>query len=134
MKIIMKLEKQHIIQLHKLYQKEWWTDKRTLDETQKCVKNSQIVIAIIDDKHDLIAFVRVLTDFTFKAIIFDLIVSKEHRGKGIGKELLTLVSEHKELQDVKHFELYALPEMFALYEKFGFSDALGDLKLMRMEK
>ena len=39
-KIVNSLTSQQIAQLYKLYQKEWWTEKRTLEETQKVVENS----------------------------------------------------------------------------------------------
>jgi len=131
MKIVYKLEQQHIPQLHKLYQKEWWTDKRTLKETQKVVENSQIVIAMVDENNELQAFVRVLTDYVFKALIFDLIVSEKYRAKGLGKELMNLMQNHRELQEVKHFELYCLPEMVGFYEEIGFTNELENLVFMR---
>ena len=131
MKIIYELDKQHIDQLHDLYQKEWWTDKRTLFETQKVIDNSQIIIAIADENNELEAFVRVLTDYTFKALIFDLIVAKKQRNKGLGKELMKLISNHSELRSVKHFELYCLPKMKEFYEGLGFSSELENLVLMR---
>ncbi len=133
MKVLFKLNSQHIIQLHKLYQKEWWTKKRTLHETQKVVENSQIVIALVDKNNELQAFVRVLTDYVFKALIFDVIVDEKHRAKGLGKKLMFLVKNHKKLQDVKHFELYCLSEMVEFYEKLGFTDKLENLVLMRKE-
>jgi len=131
MKVLFKLEIEHIIQLHKLYQKEWWTEIRTLHETQKVVENSQIVIAIVDENDELEAFVRVLTDYVFKALVFDVIVSEKYRGKGLGRELMTLVQNHNELQEVKHFELYCLPEMVGFYEEFGFTGELEKLIFMR---
>jgi len=131
MKVLYKLETQHIQQLHKLYQKEWWTENRTLEETQKVVENSQIVIAMVDESNELQAFVRVLTDYLFKALVFDLIVSEKYRSKGLGKELMYLVQNHLELQKVKHFELYCLPEMVGFYEVFGYSSELENLVFMR---
>jgi ribosomal protein S18 acetylase RimI-like enzyme len=133
MKIIYKLDTHHIIQLQKLFQKEWWTKKRSLKETQKVVENSSIVIGLVDNNNDLKAFSRVLTDYTFKAVIFDVIVDEGFRNKGIGKELMRLILEHEELKEVKHFELYCLPEMVAFYKSYGFSDELGELMFMRLD-
>ena len=134
MKVISTLEIKHITQLHNLYQQEWWTDKRSLEETKKVVDNSQIIIAIVDENNDLKALVRVLTDYVFKALIFDLIVSEKHRGEGLGKELMALIKNHSDLKEVKHFELYCLPEMLEFYEEFDFSLDVGEVKLMRYVK
>ena len=133
MKVIYKLDKHHIKQLHTLFKKEWWTNKRSLQETQKVVKNSSIVIGLVDSNNDLRAFVRMLTDYIFKAIIFDVIVDESFRSRGLGKELMKLVLEHKELKDVKHFELYCLPEMIEFYKGYGFSDELRELVFMRLD-
>ena len=128
---IYKLDPHHIKQLHKLFQKEWWTNNRSLAETQKVIKNSSILIVLVDKNSDLKAFARILTDYTFKAIIFDVIVDESLRNKGIGKELMNLIVGHVELKEVKHFELYCLPEMIEFYKSYGFSDALGELVFMR---
>jgi len=134
MKRIYKLDAHHIKQLHNLFKKEWWTNKRSLEETQKVVANSSIVIGLVDSNNDLRAFARVLTDYTFKAIIFDVIVDESFRDRGLGKELMRLVLEHEELKEVKHFELYCLPEMIEFYKSFRFSDELGELVFMRLDK
>ena len=132
--VIDSLQPKQIKQLHKLYQNEWWTDKRTLEETQKIVLNSSIVIGLKNEKDDLIAFARILTDFTFKAIIFDVIVEKSLRHEGLGKKIMDLIVHHKKLQDVKHFELYCLPDMVAFYKDYGFEDDLNKLVFMRKQK
>jgi len=134
MRITYQLNENQMKQLHELYKQEWWTQDRSLEETQKVVRHSQVIIAMLDEKDVLVGFVRVLTDYTFKAMIFDLIVSSKYRGEGIGKSLLDLVLGHKSLDLVKHFELYCLEEMNGFYKQFGFSRELGKLNLMRVEK
>ncbi|MDH5718260.1 MAG: GNAT family N-acetyltransferase [Spirochaetia bacterium] len=131
MKIIHELNETHIKQLHVLYQNEWFTKNRTLEETRLCVLGSQICLALIDKQNNLQGFARVLTDYIFKALIFDVIVSTPNRKKGWGDKLMIAIQNHPKLLHVKHFELYCLPEMFAYYEKHGFSKNVGDIKLMR---
>jgi predicted GNAT family N-acyltransferase len=133
MNIIYELGAHQITQLHTFYQQEWWTNKRSLEETKKVVTNSSIVIGLIDNNSNLKAFARVLTDYTFKAIIFDVIVDKSFRNKGLGKELMNLIIGHNKLKDVKHFELYCLPKMVEFYKAYGFNDELGELVFMRKE-
>jgi len=94
MNVIRELSEKHIEQLHALYQAEWWTRGRSLENTKQCVSGSQICIGITSENDDLIGFVRVLTDFTFKALIFDVIVTQTERGKGLGNKLLSLVKNH----------------------------------------
>jgi predicted GNAT family N-acyltransferase len=131
MTVIYNFSADQIKQVHQLYKEVWWSKERSLEDTINCVQGSQICIGTLDNDDNLIGFTRVISDFIYKAIIFDVIVSKNHRGNGLGQKLMNLVKEHKELQKVKHFELYCLPEMEAFYSSFGFSTDVGGIKLMR---
>ena len=130
MNVIYALEEKHIVQLHDLYQQEWWYKDRTLMETRKCISGSQVCIGLVDEKNDLIGFARVLTDFISKAFIFDVIVRKSERHSGLGEQLILLVKMHNLLQGVKHLELYCLPEMINFYMELGFSTDVGEVRLM----
>jgi hypothetical protein len=122
-----------IRQLHALYQDEWWTQGRTLQETKKCVECSQICLGLIDGGGALQGFARVVTDYVFKALILDVIVAGNRRGTGLGKKLVSLVLNHDALRPVKHVELYCLPEMSGFYKRLGFSSDVGRIGLMRLE-
>ncbi len=82
---------EQIEDLHRLYHNQWWSRDRTFEETQAIVRHSNLVVGFTDNKSHLIAFARVLSDFTIKALIFDLIVDKPHRHKGLGKALLQTI-------------------------------------------
>lgn len=131
MQLINSFSEQQIEQVHGLYQHTWWGKERTLEQTIRCVKGSQLCVGILDDNNKLIGFARVLSDFIFKAIIFDVIVCPSQRGAGLGVTLIEAIQNHKELNQVKHFELYCLPEMEAYYQQFGFSREVGGIHLMR---
>ena len=131
MEVIHELSENQINQVHQLYQKEWWTNNRSLEETQACLNGSQICVAIIDNNANVVAFSRVLTDYIFKALIFDVIVDSNHRDLGLGNVLLNEIKSHKHLNKVKSFELYCLPELEPFYRKHGFGTDLGGISLMR---
>ncbi len=133
MKVVEKLNQKQIEQLFNLYKNEWWCKERTLVQTQKVVENSSLIIGIIDNNDTLIAFARVLSDFTFKAFIFDVIVAKAHRGKGLSDKLLSAIINHSKLQNIETIELYCLPEMKPLYAKYGFKEVDG-LSFLRRSK
>ena len=134
MRIVHQLDEARIAQLHAFFAREWWTAGRSLDETRRCVEGSQVRIGLLDDADDLVGFVRVITDYTFKALVFDVIVADAHRGKGLGDRLVELVLEHPDLARVRHFELYCLPGVAPLYERHGFSTEVGGVRLMRRER
>ena len=131
---VQSLTDDQIEQLHQLYQNEWWTQGRSLDDVRRIVDFSDFVFGICESESKrLVAFARVLTDRVVKVLIFDVIVEPDYRGRGLGAALMEQMLGHPELSGVKHFELYCLPELAPFYEQWGFSGELGRLLLMRRE-
>jgi GNAT superfamily N-acetyltransferase len=121
--------------LHRLYQQEWWTKGRSPAQVRSLLEHSDLVVAYREMENDrLAAFARVLTDFTIKALVLDVIVDREYRNRGLGKMLFDAVVSHPRLQGVQHVELYCRPELVPFYERWGFTDALGSLRFMRLAR
>lgn len=131
MEVIEEFTDKQILQVHALYQREWWTKGRTLEQTRNCISGSQVTIGVLASNGNVIGFARVLTDFTFKAMIFDVIVEECNRGSGVGQRLINLVKSRHKLRSVQSFELYGLPELLPFYEKHGFTTDVGGIVLMR---
>jgi GNAT superfamily N-acetyltransferase len=106
--------------LMELYRHEWWTNQRRDEEVARMLQHTDLVVGVCSDDGRLVGFTRVLTDRVFKAVIFDVIVAREHRGAGLGKRLLDYVIDHPMVAGVRHVELYCKPEMIPFYEKWGF--------------
>lgn len=133
MKLFHSLTESQIVQLHQLYQHEYWSKGRSLEDTKRCIEGSSILFAFIEGE-ELLAFARVVTDYIFKAFIFDVIVSEKLRAQGVGKQILESILAHPDLKKVKHIELYCLPELSSFYNQFGFTHETGDMKLMRRDR
>lgn len=133
--IFPKLTDSQVIQLHEMYQGEWWSRGRTLDEVRTVLAFSDYTFAVCNSSSDeLVAFARVLTDRVFKALIFDVIVHPEHRSRGVGQFLLREVINHPDLAPVQHIELYCRPDKVTFYENLGFTADLGAIQLMRKNR
>lgn len=127
-----RLTGEQIEQLWRLYQSEWWSRERKLEEVRRAVEHSDLLFAFSDPASGrLVAFARVLTDFVYKAVIFDVIVERSHRELGLGRRLLDAIVSTPALLFVEHIELYCLAELVPFYEKWGFTTDLGGLRLMR---
>lgn len=121
--------------LHRLYQEEWWTAGRERAALDSMLVESDLVVAFCDAATDeLVAFARVLTDLVYKALVLDVIVKGEHRGEGLGGELMDAIVRHPALSEVEHIELYCLEALVPFYEQWGFTDDLGALRFMRREE
>ena len=129
--IVSNLNSNDIDQLLELYKNEFWCNKRRREGIEKMLNNTDIIIAAKNNKNELVGFIRVLTDYVYKATIFDLIVHPEWRGRKIGKLLMENVLNHNKLKNVEHFDLNCLPEMFKFYEQWAFTADVGELGFMR---
>lgn len=118
--------------LYQIYKNEWWTEGRSHADVIRAFENSDIFISCLTSDGELIAFARILTDFTFKAIIFDLIVDANSRGQNIGEQLLSKIISHDQLKSVQSFELYCPDHIAPFYEKFGFERSSS--KLLRLAR
>lgn len=116
----------HVDQLHALYQNEWWSHDRTVEQTQKAIAGSSLNFGFVNrDTDELVAYTRVLSDFVLKAIISDVIVRPDFRNHGLGARLMEAVLSHPALAEVKRFELSCLPEMEPFYARWGFTADLS---------
>ncbi|HKB07382.1 MAG TPA: GNAT family N-acetyltransferase [Candidatus Polarisedimenticolia bacterium] len=123
------------LDLHALYQNEWWTRGRTLEETLAMLRHTDLLFGVSEKATGrLVAFARVLTDTVFKAFVFDVIVAPERRGRGLGTRLLRRIIAHPELRSVRHIDLACQPELTAYYERLGFTTELGGSLLMRRSR
>jgi len=119
-------------QLFDLYKGEWWTKGRSKQDVISAFENSDIVIGCLSDDGKLLACARILSDFTFKAFIFDVIIQIDVRGKGLGAAIIDKIRTHDRLQNVKSFELYCPDQLVPFYQKLGFDESSSHLlKWMR---
>jgi predicted GNAT family N-acyltransferase len=118
--------------LHRMFQEEWWTKGRGLEDVRRMLDHSNVIVGFCDaESRRLVAFARVLTDYVYMALVLDVIVGSGSRGQGLARALMNAVVGHPSLVSVTHFELYCRPELMPMYQEWGFSDELGDLRFMR---
>ena len=80
-----------------------------------------------------VGFARVVTDRTTFAYLCDVYVLETHRGRGLGKRLLTAVVSHPDLADLRRFVLWTR-DAHGLYQQFGFSRLTDQPGLMGVVK
>jgi ribosomal protein S18 acetylase RimI-like enzyme len=96
---------------------------------------TDLVLALIDRAANrLVGFARVLTDWRYRAYIYDVIVAPEWRDRGLGRRLVDALMAHPRLAAVETMELSCQPEMIPFYGRWGFRDDLGGSLLMRRSR
>jgi predicted GNAT family N-acyltransferase len=93
---------------------------------------TDFLFAAVDvSSESLVAFARVLTDRTYVALVLDVIVAPEHRGRGLGGLLIERICSDPVLKQVASIELVCQTELFRFYRRSGFTENVGRSRLMR---
>ncbi|NNE01452.1 MAG: GNAT family N-acetyltransferase [Pirellulaceae bacterium] len=126
-----RLSDPQIVQLHNLIRQQWWGTKRILTDVQSMVQNTSLMLGLIRRSDDqLVGYCRVLTDFVFRATIYDVMIDKTLQGRGLGKQLIDALCNHPKLQCVSFLYLACDPELYAFYETWGFKPYQGKAQWM----
>lgn len=125
------LSEQQLQQLHELITHQWWGASRTLDEVRLMVENTSLMIGLVEQSsRRLVGYCRVLTDFAFRATIYDVMVVSELQGKGLGKLLMDKLCSHPRLASVSLIYLACEPGLYSFYEQWGFKVYQGRAQWM----
>jgi len=107
-------------QLLALFEQAEWARDRSLEDTQRMLEETDVAISAWDGTK-LVAFGRVLTDYVFRASIWDVIVDVSYQNQDIGKGLIQRILRHSSLARVELFWL-STRRYQAFYASLGFSD------------
>ena len=126
------IRKPTVLQLQDLYQFAWWTKTRRNADVAKLLRHPQVFITAWDAKQ-LVGFARVITDFTYRAIIADVIVRPGYEGQGLGSAIVQKAVKDRRLKSVTGFWLYSTDKQ-AFYKKLGFELSPKNLMILRTSK
>ncbi|HET9952230.1 MAG TPA: GNAT family N-acetyltransferase [Candidatus Eisenbacteria bacterium] len=120
----------NLAQLLSLYHITYWAKGRTVEQVARALRHSHPVITAWDGDR-LVGFTRVISDLTYRATIWDVIVAESHQKRGIGREMMRLVLEHPDLKTVSMFVLLT-KDQHRFYEHLGFeTDSTMSMTLRR---
>jgi len=108
--------------------KSYWANNRKKETTIKAIENS-ICIGIYS-KEEMIGFARIVTDYATMYWLCDVIIDTHHRKNGLGKKLIEIITQMKELDGM--FGILATRDAHGLYEKYGFKKVDAE-KYMRKD-
>lgn len=112
-------ERVNIAQLLALYHVTYWAKGRTAAQVERALHHSRPVITAWDGDR-LVGFTRVISDLTYRATIWDVIVAETHRKRGIGREMMRKVLDHPDLKTVTMF-LLLTKDRQPFYKHLGFT-------------
>jgi GNAT superfamily N-acetyltransferase len=108
----------------------YWARGRTREEIERAIEHSIPFGAYRDGGQ--IGFARVVSDRATFAWLADVFVLPDHRGAGVGKQLVPAVLEHPELRAMRRW-LLATADAHGLYRRFGFGELVDGNRFMARE-
>ncbi|MEA2521160.1 MAG: hypothetical protein QOI81_806 [Actinomycetota bacterium] len=111
-----------------LSEESYWAEGRSRELTSRLIQEASRVVGLYSPDGATVGFCRVLSDGATMAHLFDVFVLPEHRGRGLGVELVREAVELGPHADLPFF-LGSLDGQ-GLYRKFGF-DVPNERQMMR---
>ena len=107
-------------QLLALFEQTDWARGRSLNDTKRMLAETDLLISAWDGSQ-LVGFGRVLTDYVYRASIWDVIINVNYQDRDIGKGLVQRILTHATLAQVELFWLCTRRHQ-GFYASLGFSD------------
>ena len=107
----------------------FWAQDRTLKDLKKCLANSDVIISIWQG-NQIVGFGRALTDGVYRGVLWDVVIDKEHQGKGYGKLIIKNLLNSKKLKNTKKIYLMTTNKKL-FYSQLDFKEVFSQSLLVR---
>jgi GNAT superfamily N-acetyltransferase len=105
--------------IFELLEKTYWGVRRPYETVEKMVQHSLWLTLLHGGSQ--IGFGRVVTDYTVFSWVADIVIDDVFRGQGLGKWMMTCITEHPCLMSTQM--VLQTRDSHTFYEKFGFSQS-----------
>jgi len=107
----------------------FWAKDRTIKELKKCLANSDVVISIwLGSK--IVGFGRALSDGIYRGVLWDIVIDKNHQGKGLGKLIVQNLLNSKKIKNTQKIYLMTSNKKL-FYSQVKFQEVPDQTLLMR---
>ncbi len=115
--------------VHAFVSASYWAGGRPRETMDRLIEDATRVVGLYGPGGEQVGFARVGSDAETFAFLFDVFVLPEHRGRGLGAELVREAVEHG---PHAHLPWYLQTrDAHGLYERFGFAPPAGDRLMVR---
>jgi GNAT superfamily N-acetyltransferase len=113
--------------IHGFLSQSYWAAGIPRETVERSIRHS-ICFGVFDEGQQ-VGFARVISDRATYAYVADVFVLPSHRGGRIGKRLMTCITSHPDLQNLRLWTLFTR-DAHGLYRQYGFQDARYPDRLM----
>src|SRR5688572_6472758 len=115
--------------IHDFLSRSYWAEGIPVKTVLRSIENSLTFGIYKNDRQ--VGFARVITDYATFAYIADVFIDEYHRGQGLGKWLIEVITSHPELQGLRRWMLVTR-DAHELYSKVGFTRVKNPDNLMEI--
>jgi GNAT superfamily N-acetyltransferase len=100
--------------------RSYWANTRSREMLERSIENSLCFGMYVGTRQ--VGFARVVTDYATMYWLCDVFIDEEYRGKGLGKKLVSYVSEFEPIRNLT--ATLATKDAHELYEQYGYTKEL----------
>tara|TARA_B100000700_G_scaffold193185_1_gene212751 strand:+ start:69 stop:542 length:474 start_codon:yes stop_codon:yes gene_type:complete len=105
-----------------------WAKDRTIDQIKTMLKNSNVIITLWK-KNKLVGFGRATTDQVYRAVLWDIVVSKDIQRVGLGKIIVDELLKDKKIHSAEKIYLMTTNSK-DFYTQLGFKVNINQSLMM----
>ena len=105
-----------------------WAKDRTIDQIKLMLENSNVIITLWK-KNNLVGFGRATTDEVYRAVLWDIVVSKDLQRVGLGKIIVEELLKDKKINSVEKVYLMTTDSQ-DFYKQLGFKVNINQSLMM----
>jgi len=107
----------------------FWAKNRTINDLKKCLAKSDVIVSLWVD-NEIVGFGRALTDGIYRGVLWDIVIDKNHQGKGFGTLVLKKILSSRKIKNTKKLYLMTTNKK-RFYSQFGFKEVTSQDLLIR---
>ena len=112
-----------------LHRNAFWAQDRTMNDLRKCLANSDVIISIWSQNQP-VGFGRALSDGIYRGVLWDIVIDRNHQGKGYGKLIVKNILESKQIKNTKKVYLMTTSKKL-FYSQIDFKEVSTQSLLVR---
>jgi N-acetylglutamate synthase-like GNAT family acetyltransferase len=126
------VERLQINTIHRFLERAYWSIGIPRAVVERAIRHS-LPFGLYAAGGEQCGFARVTSDFAVFAMLSDVFVLPQHRGRGLGKWLVETALAHPDLQGLRRW-LLATADAHALYRQVGFAELSDPTIFMAIER
>ena len=100
----------------------FWANNRSINDLKKCLANSDVIISLWVG-NEIVGFGRALTDGIYRGVLWDIVIDKNHQGKGFGTMIIQNLLSSKKIKNTKKLYLMTTNKKL-FYSQFNFKEVI----------